>query len=216
MTGRHRVGGLVLMGVLAFAAAGCGDGEGDALTPEEAAALAELIGRASLGSLDGQLLGSLPPEGAAADVGGDKDYDFDKACAEGGSANLSGTAGFSLGEGALRLEIDGSVAFDHCAEKTDDGVTYTLTGSIDHLLHATASYSEGAVRVEVDGTADGDVGWENDDGGSGVCEVDVTIDVTVEIDKDAGSWDAEGGLTGTVCGVSVEADAGDWLKKDWK
>jgi len=216
MTGRNRVGGLFVIGMLAFSMAGCNDGEGDTLTPEEAAALAELIGKASVGSVGGQLSGLLPPSGPAADLRGTKEYDFDKDCSEGGSVNLSGTADYDLGEDAVRLEIDGTVAFDHCAEKTDDGVTYTLTGSIDHLLHAVAGFSDHIVRVEVNGTANGSVGWDNGDGGSGVCEVDVTIDVTVEFDKEAWSWEVEGGVTGTVCGISVEADASDWLGKVWK
>ena len=216
MTGRHRVGSLFVIAMLAFSAAGCNDREGDTLTPEEAAALAELIGRASLGAVEGQLPGALPPPAPAADLRGTKEYDFDKDCSEGGSVNLSGTADYEIGEDALSLEVDGTVAFDHCAEETDDGVTYTLTGSIDHLLHAVAGFSDGTVRVEVNGTATGSVDWEDDDGGSGVCEVDVTIDVTVEFNKEAGSWDAEGGVTGTVCGISVEVDAGDWLDKGWK
>ncbi|MDE2762653.1 MAG: hypothetical protein OXQ94_18970 [Gemmatimonadota bacterium] len=217
MTCRHRISGLIAVGMLAFSAAGCYDGEGDALTPEEAAALAELIGRASLGPVDAQLVGSVPPGATAARSGGAKEYDFDKECSKGGSVNLSGTATFDSGEDAVRIEIDGAVRFDHCAETTDDGVTYALTGGVDHLLEVVGSFSGDVVRVEVEGSASGSVGWENlDDGSSGVCEVDVTIDVAVEVDKGAGTWEVEGGLTGTVCGISVEADAEEWLKKGWK
>jgi len=219
MTRRNRVGGLILIGTLAFSVAGCNDGGGDTLTPEEAEALAELIGRASFGPVVGQSLGSLPPEGSApaARAGGAKEYDFDKDCSEGGSVNLSGTADFDLSKEDKSIEIDGTVTFDHCAENTDDGVTYTLTGSIDHLFHVMASFAGGTIRVEVADSASGSVGWENgDDGSSGVCEVDVTVDVTVEVDNEAGSWDVEGGVTGTVCGISVEADAKDWLKKGWQ
>ena len=215
MTGRPRVGGLFVIAMLAFSAAGCNDREGDTLTPEEAAALAELIGRASLGAVEGQLrgwgfgFGAPPPPGPAADLWGSTEYDFDKDCSEGGSVYLSGTEYYEFGEDGLSLELDGPVAFDHCAEETDDGVTYALTGSVFHLLQAAVGFWDGAVRVEVHGTATGSVDWEDGDGGSGVwCEVDVAIDVTV-IDKEAGR------VTGTVCGISVEVDAGDWLDKRW-
>ena len=220
MTVKRRIGSLIGIGVVACLAAGCDDGEGDALTPEEAAALAELIGRTSFDPLVSQSLGSLPAEGStapSAQKGGVKEYDFDKSCSEGGSVNLSGTADYDFGEDGFGVEVDGTIAFDHCAEKTDDGVTYALTGGIDHLVRMSGGYSEGTVGVEVDGTATGSVDWENeDDGSSGVCEVDVTIDVAIEFDKEGWSWEVEGGVTGTVCGISVDVEAKNWLKKGWK
>lgn len=219
MTWKSRVGGLVGIGMLACLAAGCDDGEGDELTPEEAAALAELIGASvSVVPLAGQSFVSLLPDGsgaAAARAGGTIDYDFDKPCAEGGSVDLSGTADYYLGNDVKRVEVDGTVAFDNCAETTDDGDTYALTGSIDHLLRMAISWSDRSYRIEVDGSADGRVRWEKDDGGSGVCEVNVTIDATFEVDAKNWNWEAEGGVTGTVCGISVDADAGDWTKKGW-
>lgn len=217
MTWKNRVCGLVGIAMLACLAAGCDDGEGDELTPEEAAALAELIG-VSVVPVAGQSLVSLLPDGsgaAAAGAGGSIDYDFDKPCAEGGSVNLSGTADYEIGSDVKTVDIDGTVAFHNCAETTDDGDTYTLTGSIDHLLRMAISWSDGSYRIKVDGTADGSVGWERDDGSSGVCEVDVTIDATFEVDAKNWTWEAEGGVTGTVCGISVDADAKDWTKKGW-
>ena len=211
MTAKRWISGLIGIGMLACFAAGCDDGEGDALTPEEAAALAKLIGRASVGPLVGQSLGSLPPNGPAHMAA--KEYDFDVPCSEGGSANLSGTADFDFGEDGKSFQTEGTITFDHCAEKTDDDVTFTLTGSIDMLLHGLVSFSDGVARIELDGSWNGSVAWENeDDGSSGVCEVDVTLDATIEIDLETKSYDAEGGLTGTVCGISVEGDADDWLK----
>ena len=66
-----------------------------------------------------------------------------------------------------------------------------------------------AIVLDVDGTWDGSVSWENeDDGTSGVCEVDVALDATIEIDIATGDHDVTGSLTGTVCGVSVDDD--DW------
>ena len=219
MTRKRWLSGLIGLGLIAMFAAACDDGEGDALTPEEAAALARLIGEASVGPVLGETVGALPPNGPAptAHAGGVKEYDFDKPCSEGGSVNLAGRAEFEFGEDGGTVRIEGTVDFEDCAEKTDEGVTFTLNGRIGHQLAAVVSYSDGIVRVEVDGSANGSVAWKNeDDGGSGVCEVDATIDVTVEVDKEAGTWEMEGGITGTVCGISVEADAKDWLKKGWK
>ena len=211
MTAKRWISGLVGIGMLAFFVAGCDDGEGDALTPEEAAALAQVIGRASVGPLLDQSLGSLPPDDRAHMAA--KEYDFDKPCSEGGSVNLSGTADFGLGEDDKSVEIEGTITFDHCAEKTDDDVTFTLDGSIDMRLHALFSLSDATLRIKVDGSWTGSVAWENeDDGSSGVCEVDVTLDATIEIDKEGGNYEVEGGLTGTVCGISVDGDVGDWLK----
>ena len=218
MTRKRWLSGLIGLGILAIFAAGCDDGEGDALTPEEAEALVRLIGEASIGPVLGETVGAWPPGGPApaAHAGGTKEYDFDKPCSEGGSVNLAGQADYEFGETGGTVQIDGAVTFDDCGEKTDDGVTYTLNGGIDHLIEAVISSSDGIFRVEVDGSASGSVAWKNeDDGGSGVCEVDVTIDVTVEVDKDAGTWEVEGGLTGTVCGISVDVEAKDWLK-GWK
>jgi len=219
MNRKRWLGGLVGLGMLTCFVAGCDDGEGDALTPEEAAAIAGLIGKASVGPLLGQAVGQLPPNGPTASsdhAGGVKEYDFDKPCSESGSVNLSGTADFEFGAGGATVRIEGTIALDDCAEKTDDGVTYTLNGSIDHVVDAAISFSGAVIRVELDGSATGSVTWSNeDDGGSGVCEVDVTLDVTVTVDKEAGSWEVEGGMTGTVCGISVEAEAKSWLKKVW-
>ncbi len=219
MTRKRWLSGLIGLGMLSVFVAACDDGEGDALTPEEAEALARLIGEASIGPVLGETVGALPPGGPApnANAGGTKEYDFDKECSKGGSVNLSGTADYEFGETGGTVRIEGAITFDDCGEKTDDGVTYTLGGRIDHLIEAVIGSSDGIFRVEVDGTANGSVAWKNeDDGGSGVCEVDVTIDLTVEVDKEAGTWEVEGGMTGTVCGISVEADASDWLDKGWE
>jgi len=54
MNRKRWLGGLVGLGMLTCFVAGCDDGEGDALTPEEAAAIAGLIGKASVGPLLGQ------------------------------------------------------------------------------------------------------------------------------------------------------------------
>ena len=211
MAGKRWISGLVGIGMLSCFVAGCDDGEGDALTPEEAAAIAKMIGGATVGPLLGQSLGSLPPDGRAMTA---KEYDFDVPCSEGGSVNLSGTADSDFGEDDKSVEIEGTISFDHCAEKMEDGETITLTeGSIDQLLHVLFSSSVGTARVKVDGSWSGSVAWENeDDGSSGVCEVDVTLDATIEIDMETKSYDVEGGVTGTVCGILVDADADDWVK----
>lgn len=219
MTRTRLVSGLIGTGMLAFFAAGCDDGAGDALTPEEAAALAGLIGRSVMPLADQPLL-PLPPDGTTAPTAhaaGAKEYDFDKPCSEGGSVNLSGVANIAFEDEGIGMEVDGTVAFRRCGETTDDGVAYTLTGSVDHLFQVVASWSDGTVHIEVDGSANGSVGWENEDeGSSGVCEVDVTVDIAIDIDKENGTWDVEGGVTGTVCGISVDVDAGDWSKKGGK
>lgn len=218
MTRKRWLNGLIGLGMLSIFVTACDDGGGDALTPEEAEALARLIGEASIGPVLGETVGAWTPGGPAptAHAGGTKEYDFDKSCSGGGSVNLAGKADYDFGETGGTVQIEGAITFDDCAEETGDGVTYTLNGGIDHLIEAVISVADGVFRIEADGSASGSVAWKNeDDGGSGVCEVDVTIDVTVEVDKEAGTWDLEGGLTGTVCGIAVEAGAKDWLK-GWK
>ena len=204
MTRNRWINGSVGVGMLALFAASCDNAERDAITPDEARAIAQVIVGASQ-SAGGQFGGAVPPNdlaagGADVEVG---EYDITLNCSEGGTVNLKGTIEEDEEVGYFKQE--GINTFDNCAEKTEDGETITLTeGSIDGVLLL--------VRVDgsssrLDGSWSGNVSWESDDGGSGKCEVDLTAEATFRIDPGTGNVvGVNGRVKGTICGVSLDED----------
>jgi len=195
------------MGMLALVAAGCDEAERDAITAVEADAVAKLITDATVGAWWGRSGGSVPPADDL--LTANEEYDEIVECPEGGTMHLEGTIQSSEDGSSSRME--GTITFDNCAAKTEDGETIVLTeGTINDLLEARIATDDGlSVRIDLHGSWDGSVAWENeDDGSSGVCDVDVTLDATITFDLATGTWEVEGGLSGTVCGDPVDDD--DW------
>lgn len=206
MTGKRWFTGLIGIGMLAVIVAGCEEAERDAITSVEADAVAKVITDATLGAW-GNSTGSLPPDGGTA-LMALEEYDYEVPCPEGGSIHLKGTIDTSDDGSSSKME--GTMTFKNCAKMTEDGETIVLTeGTIDDMLHARVGGDGSTVTLGLDGSWNGSVSWENeDDGSSGVCDIDVTLEATIEIDMVTGEHDVDGGLSGTVCGVSVDDD--DW------
>jgi len=208
MEGTRWIRSFIGMGMLALVVAGCDEAERDAITAVEADAVARVITDATVGAWWGQAGASVTPNDGL-QLMTKEEYDEIVECPEGGTMHLKGTIESS--EDGSSTKIEGTITFDNCASKTEDGETVVLTeGTINDLLEVRIATDDGlSVRIDLDGSWDGSVSWENeDDGSSGVCDVDVTLDVTITLNLETGTWDAEGGITGTVCGQSVDDD--DW------
>ena len=216
MKRKRRIEKSAVMGMLACFAVACESGGPDAITQDEANAIAELVGNMTIGPLV-ELSG-------AADLGRNAtedrprgrsgDFDRERECPEGGTVSISGTMSAERGEDSRTRELRVTTEFDHCTRTNREGVTMALTGTVRKELTKTATYEDNVVSISMDGTWAGSVAWENpDEDTSGVCEIDVTIDIDIVIDRENRSREVEGGVTGTVCGVEVDTkNRRGWLK----
>lgn len=191
MTRNRWINGSFGVGMLAFFAASCENAE-DAITPDEARAIAHVIMSPSFSVFLDQVGGAVPPNDLA-------EYDITRRCFSGGTAHLKGTMEKDVEAGYFWTEVIST--FDNCAREWDYVGTVTLIteGSIDGMLRW--------VRVDgrFDGSWSGNVSWESDDGGSGKCEVDFAKELTWRIDPGTGSvGEVTGHTKGTICGVSLD------------
>ena len=208
---------LAFLGALGVWVAGCATDPPRELTQDEAMAVARLMGGSVVGPTVDETLGPT----LFSDVADTRDWTHERElerevdCAEGGTATLSGTLDIRIDLSGLHADAEGSVAFDACADRTDDEVVIEVTGGIDFEgeVEATADLDDQVAHASVEGSAEGSVDWEiEEEGESGVCEVDIALDVDVEVDfgdGDIGDPVVEGGVTGTVCGHVIDFDAAD-------
>ncbi len=183
------------VGMLAGFLAGCDSTMApDPMTKEDAVAVAELIGGVSAEPLY--------DEAVAIAAGAQETLDLEEECPAGGSVKLSGT----IDADDSVTTIDATATYDSC----DDG-RIAITGSVDELHHIGYGVSDGTVDLEGSVDWTGSVDWVKADGSSGSCEVEVRLEATAEIDIETGVWEnVDGGMSGTVCGISVEGDVGSW------
>ena len=211
MKRKRRIEKAAVTGMLACVAVACESGP-DAITEDEAMAVVELVGNVTIGPLVGLSVGAADlGRGVANDRDRDGDrgrsgeFDRERECPGGGTVRMSGTMSGERGERGGTREIRVTTEFDHCTRTSRDGVTMSLTGTVEKELTKTVTYEDNVVSISLDGTWTGSVAWENlDDGTSGVCEIDVIIDIDMVLDRENRSREVEGGVTGTVCGVEVD------------
>ncbi|MCY3943699.1 MAG: hypothetical protein OXG18_08055, partial [Gemmatimonadetes bacterium] len=123
MTGTRWIHSLIGVGVLALIVAGCDEAEPDAMTAVDADAVAKVIADATLGTWWGRLGGAV--QGSGDPPMADEEYDEIVECPEGGTMHLQGTTEY--GEGGDYSRTEGTITFDECASKTEDGETVVLT-----------------------------------------------------------------------------------------
>jgi len=217
MKPNRRIEKAAVVGLLACLAVACERGGPDAITRDEAMAIAELVANETVGPLVELSAGAAYLGGRAADDrprGGSREFYRERECPEGGTVSISGTMSAERGEGSRTRELRVTTEFDHCTRTNREGVTMSLTGTIEKQLTTTVTYEDNVVSVSMDGTWTGSVDWENlDEDTSGVCEIDITMDIDIVIDRENRSREVEGGVTGTVCGVEVETkNRRGWLR----
>lgn len=217
MKRKRRIEKAAATGMLACLATACESGGPDAITQDEATAIAELVGNATVGPLVELSVRAARPGRRAADDGPrgrSGDFDRERECPEGGTVSISGTVSGERGEGGGTVEMRVTTEFDRCTRTSRGGVAISLTGTVEKELAKTVAHEDNVVSVGVDGTWTGSVAWENpDNDGSGVCEIDVTVDLDIVIDRENRSREVEGGVTGTVCGVEVDTkNRRGWLR----
>lgn len=188
--------GLMGVGMLAGLLTGCDSTTApDWFTREDAIAVAELVGGVSAGSLYGE---------GVASAAGAQDVVVEARCPAGGSTKWSGTVD-AAGDG-ISFEVEATATYDRC----DDGAI-EVSGSVVELHDLQLEVSGGTVHLDGGVNWTGDVDWAKADGSSGSCEVGVRLEAAAEVDIETGTWtNMDGGLSGTVCGISVEGDVGDW------
>lgn len=203
---RIRRRGLVGVWLLVLFTVSC-DEVGDAITPGEARAIAQVIFGA------GQDGGTVPYNDLATGVDVEvEEYDFTADCPEGGSVRLKGTIEYDR-ETGYPYQLRGTLTYDNCTAKTEDGETITIVaGSIDQavLVDLGSDESPDYIVLDVDLSLRGSVVWETEDGRSGDCAVDLTtvdakflLDPVLEL-----VVGAEGRVTGTICGIAIDEDFG--------
>ena len=213
MKPRRLITQVAALGTLGLWVAACATDPPRELTESEAMMIAELMGGSVVGPAVDETLGSMLFSDLADNRGPTYEREID--CPEGGTATLSGTLDIRIGLSGLHADSEGSVAFDACADRTEDDVVIEITGGIDFEgeVEATVDLDDQVAYASVEGSAEGSVDWEiEEEGESGVCEVDVALDVDVEVDfgdGDFGDPVVEGGVTGTVCGHVIDFDAAD-------
>ena len=185
MARKQWISGLVGVGMLAFFAASC-DNADDAITPDEARAVARAILGAS------QAVYGQPDDLAAAGADVEvRDYDDTEDCPYGGTVTLKGTIEEDKEAGTMKQE--GTITYDNC----DVGEITVVEGRLNMLIVVSGHGMAGSWA--------GNVFVESDDGGSSECEVDLTAELTFRVDPNNNivvGWD--GHMTGTICGVSVD------------
>lgn len=217
MKRKRRIEKAAVTGMLACLVVACESGGPDGITEDEAMAIVELVGNVTIGPLVGLSVGAADLGGSATndrDRGRSGEFDRKRECPGGGTVRVSGTMSGDRDERGGTREMRVTTEFDGCTRTSRDGVTMSLTGIVEKELTKTVTYEDSVVSIGMDGTWTGSVAWENlDDGTSGVCEIDVIIDIDMVIDRENRSRELEGGVTGTVCGVEVNTkNRRGWLR----
>ena len=212
MKPRRLITQVAALGTLGLWVAACATDPPRELTESEAMTIAEMMGATVVDPAVEETVGAIPFFGRADPQG--LDYEHEVDCPEGGTAALSGTVDVQIDDSSFSANSEGSVDFDSCAGRTYEDDVVALTGGIDFALAivATVSLSERVVYISAEGSAEGSLEWEiAEEGESGVCEVDVALDVDIELRGGfpGGEFVVEGGVTGTVCGHDVDFDAAD-------
>ena len=217
MERKRRMERAAVMGTLACLAVACESGGPHEITQDEATAIAELVGNATVGPLVGLSVGAARLGGDVADDrprGRSGEFSRERKCPEGGTVSISGTRSAKGGEGGRTWELQVTTEFDRCTRTNREGLTMALTGTVEKELAKTVTREDNVVSISMEGTWTGSVAWDNlDDDTSGVCEIDVTMDIDIVIDRGNRTREVEGGVTGTVCGVEVDTkNRRGWLR----
>lgn len=219
---------VALMSLAAFGLAACGDA--DPAGPEQkisaeqaekvALAVSEAAGRAAgIALAEGQSAAGTvtPPLALERSVqprtqqgSGQFTWDFDSSseCPEGGTVSAAGSGSLESTDdgGTIGFDWAARVSYDECGVETDEGTILLSTSSPVDLAGSGQAVNdgEGSLQGSFDWSYAGSVAWDELDGPSGTC----TIDLTASLDFEGGASDASwsGTVAGSVCGQSVDRE----------
>lgn len=185
----------------AVLAAGCDRspiGGPDALTAEEARAVAEAYGQLGTGELAGP--GGPAPSMDAQRIGGTTTFSFTGECPRGGVVRLDGSFAQTPGEtpGTSEFTVTATRTEEACAlPLRNGGGTLTLDGNpnVQFTSHSTwTDWRPGDLIA----TKKGSFRWTRSTGGSGVC----TVDITTTLSRAAMTYTVAGSFCGHEISVS--------------
>ena len=202
---RHRSTPLILplLGLALLGACDESTGpESDALTPEEARAVALAVDDGSTEAVDAESQPSFaiaPSGGASMDrVTISNSFNVSAPCPLGGNAAVDGEGTLTIDDvlGEILFDLTASKAHEGCAFRTQQGLEVTLDGTVS--LSADRELRQGFAGGSQ--THSGSLDFATSDGRRGTCVIDLTASFSLA------EGEASRLVSGTVCGHSVDAE----------
>lgn len=212
---RSRLAILTLAVAVPLAACGGDDGvglSGDPLSDAEAQALSQVVmsqGLEASQEAEAAASAARAAGSSASAVPFTYDVDVTTSCFLGGTYNVVGTLAGDVTLNGEEIEtLDATYSLQHT--HSDCGVPVPVEGSeveftLDGHPNVTHTYDlsvDSGSSVELAGDIGGALDWATDDGRSGTCPIDFTIDVSgFSLSETTGSLSVA--VDGVVCGVSI-------------
>lgn len=218
-----------LMSMAAFALAACGDddpaGPEAQISAEQAErvalAVSEAAGRAAGialaeaqqaagGSLASPLAVEPSIQPRTQQAPGQFTWDFDSSteCPEGGTVGAAGSGSLESSDdgGTIGFDWTAQVSYGECGVETDDGIFVLSTASPVDLGGSGEAVAdgEGSLEGNFDWSYAGSVAWNELDGPSGTCTIDLTAALDFQGGASGATW--SGTVAGSVCGQSVDRE----------
>lgn len=208
---RSRLIILSLAVAVPLAACGGDDGvglSGDPLTNAEAQALAQIVMSQGLEASEQEAAATAARAAsapAAVPVEVHRNVSVENApCPVDGTFSVSGSLDGTID--AATEDIDATYTLEHthsgCVVPHEGtGLEFTLDGH-PSVTHTYDLLVQGGESVDLSGSIEGAVDWATDDGRSGTCPIDFTIDVSgFSLSETTGSLSVS--VDGSVCGVDI-------------
>lgn len=219
---------VALLSLAAFGLAACGDydpaGPEEEISAEQAErvalAVSEAAGRAAgIALAEGQsAAGSVAPPLAVErsvqprtqQAPGQFTWDFDSStnCPEGGTVGAAGSGSLESSDDGETVGFDwtAEVSYDECGVETDDGIFILSTASPVDLDGSGQAVADGEDSLEgsFDWSYAGSVAWDELDGPSGTCTIDLAAALDFQGGASGATW--SGTVAGSVCGQDVDRE----------
>lgn len=173
-----------------------------------AAGLALADGQSAAGSVTSPLLERSVQPRTQQDPGSFTwDFDSSTECPEGGTVGAAGSGSLESSEdgGTVSFDWTAEVSYDECGVETDDGTFFLSTASpVDLDGSGQAVSDDGSLEGSFDWSYAGSVAWDELDGPSGTCTIDLTASLDFQGGASGATW--SGTVTGLVCGQGVDRE----------
>jgi hypothetical protein len=198
---QHRTGFAATLAAAAVLTAGCDrspTGGPDALTAEEARAVAEAYSQLGMDGTAGPGGPALSVEGER--IGGTSTFSFTRDCPRGGVVHLEGASAMAPGEapGTGEFTVTATRTEEACGLPLRHGRgTLTLDGNPNVQLTSHSTWTDW-LPGDRTATKKGSFRWTRSTGGSGVC----TVDITTTLSRAAMTYTIAGSFCGHEINVS--------------